>query len=418
MEKLILYLKKPQETTRLSQDYSKNILYLFKESCANLWKSVVLLLIFTITYSHLTAGSVDVTHIPITKFSYPGRPITFKAVVKPIDTTVSSVTLMYKTAGEYSYTKFLEMTTYSSGTNYRCQITNKQDTLNDIEYRIKIIYTNAALDVIKFVPSDTDYALDVDPTETGEISTENGGSIILPDDDGEDLKYTGLIIPAEALYQNEVFGIDSFTYDTFSLELSKQNLLVNNNSYLNNNSVPVALYYLYKQEDSMKQNYAFRKRVQIVMRYFDLDNNGLVDDNGESELNLGVFHHDGLKWRYIESDNDIVNNTYTINTYSLGWYALFNKDKSGDNNTAKILDYVSHPSFSPLNGEIVEFGIKQNISDYVIKLIDFRGRIIRELRSNTWDGKNESGEWVESGVYIYQIKAGSDMISGMVCVVK
>lgn len=377
------------------------------------------IIIFTIflTCISLFAADVNVTHIPITKFSYPGRNITFRAIIKPVDTTVTSVTLMYKTAGEYNYTKFFKMTTNSSSTNYTCCITNREDTLNDIEYRMQIKYTNLSLPIIKLVPDNTDYYIDINPTQTGEIS-QQGGNIILPDDNPDDLKYTGLIVPSGALYKDEIFGIDTFEYGSIETEITKQNLIVKDNGYLNDGSLPVALYYFYKCDDDLKHNYAFREQVQIVLRYFDQDNDNRVDDTQDIEDNLGLFLHDGLKWRYMNSTLDTENNTLTSEAFSLGWFGLFNKNKEPSSGSSELIDYVSHPSFSPLNGEVVVFGIKNNIPDYTIKIIDFKGRIIRELNTNAWNGRDKNGEIVSSGVYVFQVIAGSKAISGMVCIVK
>ncbi len=366
----------------------------------------------------LFSADVDVTHLPITKFSYPGRKITIKAVLKPVDTSVTSATLMYKSAGEYNYTKFVVMKTNIISTNYICTITNSDDTLNDIEYRLKITFTNLGLTVTKFVPSGTDYYMDINPTEVGRINTDTGGSVILPDDDPTDLKYTGLKVPPDALYTFEFFGIDTFVYSSILNEIIKNNQIVKDNNYLNNNTVPFALYYFYKKNGIRKENYAFRKKVNIKLRYFDEDNNGKIDDTGVSENNIGLFFYDGLKWRYLNSTIDIDNNTVSFNSYSLSWYGLFKIDKQASNISTELIDYVSRPSFSPLRGEIVEFGIKLNIAEYMIKIFDHKGRVVRELRSNTWDGKNENGKYVESGVYVYQVIARSKVKSGMICIVK
>ena len=384
----------------------------------NLLKRFLSLFFLLFLVSASLAGDVSVTHIPLTKFSYPGENITFKAVVSPIETTVSSVTLMYKTSGEYSYTKFIEMKTNNSSTNYRCRITNREETLNDIEYRLQVIFTNLGAIVIKLVPENTDYHIDINPTEQGPVSSDKGGSIILPDDVPDDLKFTGIRISAGALYQNETFGIDSFESSSINAEMIKQNLTAKGNEYFDDNTDPLVLYYFYRYNNGVKEDYAFRKEAFITVRYFDEDNDDLLDQALVDEDELGLFYHDGLHWRMIPGVIDKTNNTFSFSSYSLGWVGLFRKAKDPSGSSAELIEYVSRPSFSPLNGEVCKFGIKEGVADYTIKIIDFKGRVIKELKSNAWDGRDENGRIAESGVYLFQVIAGSKVKSGMICLVK
>ncbi len=57
---------------------------------------------------------------------------------------------------------------------------------------------------------------------------------------------------------------------------------------------------------------------------------------------------------------------------------------------------------------------------FTIEIYGLTGRRIRTLRNglNVWDGSDESGRVVENGVYIYQIHAGDEVISGTVVVVR
>ncbi len=57
---------------------------------------------------------------------------------------------------------------------------------------------------------------------------------------------------------------------------------------------------------------------------------------------------------------------------------------------------------------------------FTIKIFDITGRRVRTLEqgNRVWDGRDEHGRIVEGGVYIYQIRAGDEVISGTVVVVK
>ena len=55
----------------------------------------------------------------------------------------------------------------------------------------------------------------------------------------------------------------------------------------------------------------------------------------------------------------------------------------------------------------------------VLKIYNVNGKKIREITSGTaegfvWDGKNDSGDWAKSGIYIYQIKIDGKLISGTI----
>ena len=56
-------------------------------------------------------------------------------------------------------------------------------------------------------------------------------------------------------------------------------------------------------------------------------------------------------------------------------------------------------------------------SNVRIKIYNLSGKEVRTLvnenqtagkHSVVWDGKDDSGEWVSSGVYFYQLKAGNE----------
>ena len=55
-----------------------------------------------------------------------------------------------------------------------------------------------------------------------------------------------------------------------------------------------------------------------------------------------------------------------------------------------------------------------------VKIYNVNGKKVRELDGGTfaWDGKDDSGRYVESGTYIYQIKVDGKIISGTIAFVK
>jgi flagellar hook assembly protein FlgD len=63
--------------------------------------------------------------------------------------------------------------------------------------------------------------------------------------------------------------------------------------------------------------------------------------------------------------------------------------------------------------------------EFTVKIYNIDGILVRKLapptigeRELTWDGKNDDGKLVESGVYIYQIQVGENFKTGTVIVAK
>ena len=58
----------------------------------------------------------------------------------------------------------------------------------------------------------------------------------------------------------------------------------------------------------------------------------------------------------------------------------------------------------------------------VLKIYNVNGKKIREITSGTaegfvWDGKDDSGDWAKSGIYIYQLKVDGKLINGTIAFV-
>ena len=74
--------------------------------------------------------------------------------------------------------------------------------------------------------------------------------------------------------------------------------------------------------------------------------------------------------------------------------------------------------------DTADFNALDPTQDYEIKIFDLNGRKIRSILNplTKWDGKNDGGDVVESGVYIYQFKADvndkKQLISGTITVAK
>ncbi|MFC1521048.1 FlgD immunoglobulin-like domain containing protein, partial [Elusimicrobiota bacterium] len=149
-------------------------------------------------------------------------------------------------------------------------------------------------------------------------------------------------------------------------------------------------------------------------------------DEATAAQNMGLYWNDGVKWVKLGGKVDMVNHTVTKKIAHLGHFQLrkvaraqgFLIDKSGQ----------SHKIFTP-NGD--------GWNDHVIfryenpeglsvdgKIYDLTGAYVAKLKQGTasdsimWDGKDDSGNTVRSGIYIFQIKAGGKLFNGTVVVAR
>jgi len=74
--------------------------------------------------------------------------------------------------------------------------------------------------------------------------------------------------------------------------------------------------------------------------------------------------------------------------------------------------------FLPTAGQKAKFNISA-ASNFEIRIMNIRGTKVRTLRNTAeWDGRDEGGNWCKGGLYIYQIDAPDQRLSGKVVLIK
>jgi hypothetical protein len=184
---------------------------------------------------------------------------------------------------------------------------------------------------------------------------------------------------------------------------------------------PVTLYSI--GEGANASHITFTKPVTVCLLYRDLDNDGNLDDCADfkDERYLKAFYYDGYDWRLIGGTVDAVNNTVTFKTTHFSTYALFPTRLTADMYRPK--ERIITPA---LKDGYNDYAIFDGLNDEgsKIKIYDVLGRLVRTISDipYEWDGKDEYGNIVENGVYIYQFKADVEgkkkLISGTIAVAK
>jgi len=236
--------------------------------------------------------------------------------------------------------------------------------------------------------------------------TSYGGEVKMVDGDPTDGS-TVLTIPADALSEGTTISI---TWVDPSSVSGSGGVITNNQ--------PVQVC------DIAPESAVFAVRSTLQMLYQNSDNNDVVDGTSIEENTLSLFHWDGHNWRYFGGkicdhtcSDASKKNTVRADVSHLGRWVLF--ASSGEPEVAAM---------RPLR-TIITPATEDGINDYAewaglevpfeIKIYNRRGRLIRKLIDiPRWDGDDEDGNVVESGVYIYQFKKDKELISGIIVVAK
>jgi hypothetical protein len=199
----------------------------------------------------------------------------------------------------------------------------------------------------------------------------------------------------------------------------------------------------------------------------DCDGNtiGAVTHVGTGPVNLGVFvaklpggnetafvgpclsFYSYTTTNFQRLTDDEWNNQYLQSASRPSWVNLYLADASGDSkgagpelltsikndkgaNTIPKSHLIAQNYPNPFNpSTIISFTIPEGLSNSLVKLViyDINGRVIKTLVNEQmsagnylarWDGTDDSGLHVASGVYIYNLRAGDKQFSGKMILLK
>lgn len=174
--------------------------------------------------------------------------------------------------------------------------------------------------------------------------------------------------------------------------------------YKFNNLEPVCAY------EFTPKGLVFRKPVKLIINYRYY---GVTDED-----KLRIYFWDGYEWRYVGGNVDKTNKTVTTYISHFSVYALFAATVTPE---YKPREKIITPALKDGINDVATFdGLSGK--DVEIKIFDITGRKIKSInvlkKGNIWDGTDEYGNIVESGVYIYQFELDGKTYSGTITVAK
>ncbi len=170
-------------------------------------------------------------------------------------------------------------------------------------------------------------------------------------------------------------------------------------------------------------------QISVSFPYNDVNNNGypetydMSSESSYAENKLSVFLFNNNTWKYLGGTVDTVNKLVNIDLSLLGLFGIFPA-------TEKISSTVSFSKkyITPDNSSIM-INIKPKSSVKLsVKIYDISGRLVRTLADDLsvannysliWDGKDDSGNELNGGTYIYEVRFdGKKEEAGVVLLVK
>ncbi|MBN1899164.1 MAG: gliding motility-associated C-terminal domain-containing protein, partial [Spirochaetes bacterium] len=163
------------------------------------------------------------------------------------------------------------------------------------------------------------------------------------------------------------------------------------------------------------ENIVFKSVSDLELLYFDLDNNGLVDSSGIQENDLTIFWHDGFEWREASGSIDTIKNVVKGNIIKSGIFGVM-VQTAGAAEDIKPREKIATPNGDGVNDFLYFNGLT---GQYKITIIDVNGRLINTISDVPyWDGRDENGNIVPSGIYLYEVKYNGKSVKGICAIAK
>ncbi len=297
---------------------------------------------------------------------------------------------------------------YSEPAQFQFQISPESITEGGFKYQILAEKKNGDGEVIAktAMPTDAfanaDSWINLNPTGVSPVIGPSGGRVVILDanpNDGDSL----LDISPNVLKGPTQVSLTEVAVD---------------DPFIPGLNGTLAPYAIYKLEAEPPLTGAVR--VSVLYPEFIPSTNGWQlagQEVPESKLSLAIW--DGFTWKAIGGKIDAINKTLTARAGAFSYLGVFSSfaapsAQSIANNLQKIIT----PNGDGQNDEADFSGIGMATK---VEIFDITGHRVRTLNGPSnilWDGKDDSGSVVESGVYLYQFSEGGERVSGVIGVAK
>lgn len=140
---------------------------------------------------------------------------------------------------------------------------------------------------------------------------------------------------------------------------------------------------------------------------------------------LGLFFWNGLEWIKLGGTIDTDNQTLLIQTEHLSRYAIMTTTNATKLTLTKRIPPIITPNGDGINDICFFYYENPNNKNVTGKIYDLSGSVINSqllsgpvINSLKWDGKDDYGNAIESGIYIYQLQGGDELISGSIVIAR
>jgi len=176
------------------------------------------------------------------------------------------------------------------------------------------------------------------------------------------------------------------------------------------------------------KTFSFAKPKASVSLSYEITTHGMVQGTSirtsQAGTQLALFWFNGIEWVKLGAKVDTVERAFTIKTEKLGMYEIKESFAATEFTLNKVWPRIFTPNNDGLNDAVYFEYANPNNRGVVCRIFDVRGALVRQLdigqteTSFAWDGKDEKGKVVSSGVYLYQLEAEGKVINGTVVVAK
>ncbi len=228
---------------------------------------------------------------------------------------------------------------------------------------------------------------------------EEGGALMVPNPFGRNAG-TGLIFPPGALTGNT--KVTAREIDPLSIP--------NSLCAAFNGVTPVSVY------EFKPSGTVFKRPVTLNMLYPDRDKDGVIDGTDKDQKLAQIFLCTDTGWQPLTGTVKIDTKIVSTRLLHFSIYGVIPAIPLLPEDYRPVQRVITPGNADGRNDQAV-FGYMG--PDMRIEIMDATGQRVRTLQNTTiWDGRDDRGKIVESGVYIYQYVKDGKRISGAIAVAK